>query len=85
MELEARKANFVKQFLAEVNDEQELNTMQLYLNIVLGEPSAIMPPYTQEDLQERIQKSEEDIKSGRVYSLDTVTAEMESKYPWLCE
>ena len=38
-----------------------------------------------EELQARIKKSEEDIKAGRVYSMDEVTNEMETKYPWLCE
>jgi hypothetical protein len=85
MELEAKKANFVKRFLTEVNSEKEFDTMLFYLNIVLGKPANKQQPYTEEELQARIRKSEEDIKAGRVYSMDEVTQEMEKKYPWLCE
>lgn len=35
--------------------------------------------------QARIRKSEEDIKAGKVYSMDEVIHEIETKYPWLCE
>lgn len=37
------------------------------------------------DLHARIKESEEDIKAGRVYTMDEVTQEMEKKYPWLCD
>ena len=54
-------------------------------NIVLDKPANKLQPYTEEDLQAGIRKSEEDIKAGRVYSMDEVIQEMEKKYPWLCE
>ena len=56
-----------------------------FLNIVLDKPANKLQPYTEEELQARIRKSEEDIKAGRVYSMDEVTQEIEKKYPWLCE
>ena len=52
---------------------------------MLDKPANKQQPYTEEELQARIRKSEEDIKAGRVYSMDEVTQEMEKKYPWLCE
>ena len=56
-----------------------------FLNIVVDKPANKQQPYTKEELQARIRKSELDIKAGRVYSMDEVTEEMEKKYPWLCE
>ena len=56
-----------------------------FLNIVLDKPAYKQQPYTEEDLHARIKESEEDIKAGRVYTMDEVTQEMEKKYPWLCD
>ena len=57
-----------------------------FLNIVLDKPANKLQHYNiEKELQARIRKSEEDIKAGKVYTMDEVTEEMEKKYPWLCE
>lgn len=42
-----------------------------------------LPPYTVEELRERVRMSEEDIKAGRVYTREEVHQRMLAKFPWL--
>lgn len=48
----------------------------------LNEPCNL-PPYTMEELHERIRQSEEDFKNGRVYTREEVHQRMLTKFPWL--
>lgn len=42
-----------------------------------------LPPYTVEELHERVRQSEEDFKAGRVYTREEVHQRMLTKFPWL--
>lgn len=42
-------------------------------------------PLTANDVEARLGKAEEDMRLGRTHSCAAVHAEMESKFPWLCE
>lgn len=42
-----------------------------------------LPPYTVEELRERVRQSEEDFKAGRVYTREEVHQRMLTKFPWL--
>lgn len=42
-------------------------------------------PYTVEELRSRIAEAEADIFAGRTLDPEDVEAELEKKYPWLCE
>lgn len=42
-------------------------------------------PMTMADIRRRVDESEANIAEGRVMTSQQVFAEMERKYPWLCE
>ncbi|MBQ9666009.1 MAG: hypothetical protein IJV33_06030 [Bacteroidaceae bacterium] len=52
-------------------------------NSILAEPAP--QPFTMEDIHRRLEQSVADAKAGRTMTCETVHANMETQFPWLCE
>ena len=78
MDLQQRKIHFVQDFLR-INDEEVVNVLE---NTLKSEKSKILSrpvkPYTIAELNEKIDRAEEDIKNNRTKTTDELKEEIKS-------
>ena len=78
MDLQERKIHFIQDFLR-LNDEEVINVLE---NTLKSEKSRMLSrrvkPYTIDDFNEKIDRSEEDAKNNRVRTIDELKEEMKS-------
>lgn len=73
-----------------LDDEESLQQLDNFLyklkkKSVHAQKRNIPPPYTMEELNARIDRSEMEIDTGKTLTNENVFKEMENKYPWLCK
>ncbi|MFA7617195.1 MAG: hypothetical protein WCY16_11510 [Weeksellaceae bacterium] len=64
MDIQTRKIKFIQKFLR-IEDESLILRMEELLKIAQAESERDLKPFTVEELNQRIEQSEEDFKSGR--------------------
>ena len=64
MDIQTRKIKFIQKFLR-IEDESLILRMEELLKIVQAESERDLKPFTVEELNQRIEQSEEDFKNGR--------------------
>ena len=78
MDLQQRKIHFVQDFLR-INDEEVVNVLE---NTLKSEKSKILSrpvkPYTIAELNEKIDRAEEDINNNRTKTTDELKEEIKS-------
>lgn len=90
MELDVRRAEIIRQ-LFDTDNMAVLDSVKRSLSRALHRESkkaaaAVeenLTPYTMEELNARIDKAEENIASGNVYTNEEVMQEMKREFPWL--
>lgn len=85
MELEARKASFVRRVLTDVNSLDTIDRLDDWLNHELMKDMPSDKQYSYEELNERLMVAEEEIAAGKTYLVEEMFDRMEKKHPWLCE
>lgn len=68
MDLQARKLDFIKEFL-KVNSEETLSKLEALLK---EKELELENPYSKNELMERVNRSEMDFKAGRFKSTDEI-------------
>ncbi len=68
MDLQARKLEFIKEFL-KVNSEETLSKLEALLK---EKELELENPYSKNELMERVNRSEMDFKAGRFKSTDEI-------------
>ena len=78
MDLQQRKIHFIQDFLR-INDEELVNVLE---NTLKSEKSKILSrpvkPYTIAELNDKIERAEEDIKNDRTKTTDELKEEIKS-------
>jgi len=75
MDIQTRKIKFVQKFL-KIKDEDMLLRFEELLKILQAENEKELEPFTPEELNQRIDQSEQDFENGRYHT----SSEMLKKY-----
>jgi len=73
MDIEARKIELIQEVI-KLKNEEIIYTLEEFLK---SKDESILKPFTVEELQERIAKSEEDFENGRVISHEKLFSKYE--------
>ena len=73
-----------------LDDEESLQQLDDYLyklnkKSTRNQKDNILPPYTMEELNARIDRAEMEINTGKTLTNESVFEGMEDKHPWLCK
>ena len=80
MDLQSRKLSFIEEFICLTNEEIIEKLEKLLRQERKKAYEAKLKPMTQEELEQRIEQAEEDIKNGRVYTTSEMREYFKDKY-----
>lgn len=88
IELEARKTSLIRQIL-DVNDDKALQKLEKWMARFMKKESTssvtTTGPHTLEEVNQRLDKAEEDIAAGRTCTSDEAFDMIENEFPYLCK